>query len=397
MPRERARRDSSPAAAAATDTRVWGKRFSLGTSTGRLLDTTQAFRDLVKVDYDIRRRFSSGTYSSKAGATRTFRDPTVNVDTFGTKARDSAASRSSAGGKSGDAFGRHITAQEATSDSPAAGEEWSSTTGNTTRPCGRQASLQRWMANKTAASLENTGQWSELHDINNENGPDGDSSYDEEQRQGCHAGVNDVELLHASRGAIEPALDRGDKNDGAVSSTRRVLQSEKSRSGITCSDDQYPNTEGRATAAEFKDVYNDTNSDEASRQVTFLSGTMGLTVDIDDPMKPQLSDGLHSGHQPQNGHEEQWPASPCSGVILETSPRYGTLQAFRKEMSSRGFNAQVGILAARSNHMTNNNQTHRQQQQVRVDTPIHYCLDHISENTNNTRYLSCLCSRSLKR
>lgn len=65
---------------------------------------------------------------------------------------------------------------------------------------------------------------------------------------------------------------------------------------------------------------------EANAQ--FLSATMGLTVEINDPS--QQPDG------------NQWPASPCSGVILETSPRYGTLQTFRKDMSMRGIDVQVG-------------------------------------------------------
>lgn len=98
---------------------------------------------------------------------------------------------------------------------------------------------------------------------------------------------------------------------------------------------------------DLKDIYSNMGEHEESRRVTFLSGTMGLTVDTTDLIRPHPSDGFHwkqhDHHLQQQTHDdhEEWPASPCSGVILETSPRYGNLQAFRKEMSSRGINAQV--------------------------------------------------------
>ncbi|CAM9925454.1 unnamed protein product, partial [Ectocarpus fasciculatus] len=93
-------------------------------------------------------------------------------------------------------------------------------------------------------------------------------------------------------------------------------------------------------ATDIKDIYADDVTDGESRRVTFLSGTMGLTVDISDPMQPQPTDEFSRQHQ-KHDDCDQWPASPCSGVILDTSPRYGTLQAFRKEMASRGINAQM--------------------------------------------------------
>ncbi|CAB1120487.1 unnamed protein product [Ectocarpus sp. CCAP 1310/34] len=97
-------------------------------------------------------------------------------------------------------------------------------------------------------------------------------------------------------------------------------------------------------AADIEDIYADDVTHGESRRVTFLSRTMGLTVDISDPMQPQPPDEIDREHRQQHKkHNEydQWPASPCSGVILDTSPRYGTLQAFRKEMASRGINAQM--------------------------------------------------------
>ncbi|CAM9656393.1 unnamed protein product [Ectocarpus sp. 8 AP-2014] len=96
-------------------------------------------------------------------------------------------------------------------------------------------------------------------------------------------------------------------------------------------------------AADINDIYADDVTGGEPRRVTFLSGTMGLTVDISDPMQPQPPDDFDREHRQQHKKRDdydQWPASPCSGVILDTSPRYGTLQAFRKEMASRGINAQ---------------------------------------------------------
>lgn len=69
--------------------------------------------------------------------------------------------------------------------------------------------------------------------------------------------------------------------------------------------------------------------------VRFLSATMGLTVDIGDDCQPaEDEDG-------ETGMYDHLPASPCSGVISHCSPRYGTLQIFRKHMASRGIDAQV--------------------------------------------------------
>lgn len=368
MARERARSNSSlSAAAAGTDTEKWRKaRYSLSPNIGRFWGTTRTFRDPIKVDHDIWRRFSSGNYSSRvAGATRTFRDPAVNVDLFGSsKTTGTGESQSSTGGEnsSSDACRRYITTQqEGTSEPTAAGgEKLCGTTGHTTRNS-RRASLHEWLATKTPTSLKYTGQqWSELLDESIGDALlDGDSLlHDEEQHQerdagvdevdevepphdsprgaiGCDAGVDEVDELglpHSSRSAIDSTLlehhtrNRGDDNDNVVSSTRSVLETKST-------DDQLLNVEQGATAG-IKDIYGNTIGDGVSRRVPFLSGTMGLTVDIDDPMQPQPPGELYS---------EQQPASPCSGVILETSPRYGSLQTFRKEMSSRGVDAQARI------------------------------------------------------
>lgn len=75
--------------------------------------------------------------------------------------------------------------------------------------------------------------------------------------------------------------------------------------------------------------------EELPRHVKFLSTTMGLTVDISSrPSQETEEEGAFDG-------ESRWPASPCSGMILENSPRYSTLQTFRKEMSLRGINVKV--------------------------------------------------------
>lgn len=75
---------------------------------------------------------------------------------------------------------------------------------------------------------------------------------------------------------------------------------------------------------------------EAKGHVNFLSTTMGLTVDVSGALQP--FEGEHDAH----GDHDDWPASPCNGVIMETSPRYSVLQTFRKQMCSRGIDAQVG-------------------------------------------------------
>lgn len=115
---------------------------------------------------------------------------------------------------------------------------------------------------------------------------------------------------------------------------------------ITGSDDQPLSKDKLATHSDddagIENIYDDSPvGDGVPRQVTFLSGTMGLTVDISDPMQPQPTDELQE--QRTTHDEAPFPASPCSGVILESSPRYGSLQIFRKEMSRRGINAQVRV------------------------------------------------------
>lgn len=70
---------------------------------------------------------------------------------------------------------------------------------------------------------------------------------------------------------------------------------------------------------------------KAKGHVNFLSATMGLTVDVSGVLQPPEGDRDH----------DDWPASPCIGVIRETSPRYCALQAFRKQICYRGIDAQV--------------------------------------------------------
>lgn len=74
---------------------------------------------------------------------------------------------------------------------------------------------------------------------------------------------------------------------------------------------------------------------QAKGHVNFLSATMGLTVDVSGALP---FEGEHAAH----GDDDDWPASPCNGVIMETSPRYSVVQTFRKQMCSRGIDAQVG-------------------------------------------------------
>lgn len=70
-------------------------------------------------------------------------------------------------------------------------------------------------------------------------------------------------------------------------------------------------------------------------RVKFLSTAMELTLEIgNDRQLVEDEDG-------KTGMYDHLPASPCSGVIMSCSPRYGVLQEFRKSMASRGIDAQV--------------------------------------------------------
>ncbi|CAM9774235.1 unnamed protein product [Laminaria digitata] len=76
----------------------------------------------------------------------------------------------------------------------------------------------------------------------------------------------------------------------------------------------------------------------AKRHVNFLSATMGLTVDVSGALQQPLPEREHATH---GDHDDDWPASPCNGMIMETSPRYCVLQTFRKQMCSRGIDGQM--------------------------------------------------------
>lgn len=200
---------------------------------------------------------------------------------------------------------------------------------------------------KTTPSVERTEQLGggriqeeEEHPAQHQEHPGFDSSHD----VFCD---NEADLGHASPRAIEPALEDGTpvcgERQGTVLSTPRGLPGGRSSDNVTGSDDQTLSKDKLETQADddasIKDIYDSPVANGVSRQVAFLSGTMGLTVDISDPTQPQPPDELWQ-QEPHNDHA-QFPASPCSGVILETSPRYDSLQIFRKEMSSRGINAQA--------------------------------------------------------
>lgn len=183
-----------------------------------------------------------------------------------------------------------------------------------------------------------------------------------EQHTRTHSGGKN----NRSEGSASAALNGNDTRDVLAASAGRSLPRSRStsKSSRTGGDDaageavlpefhqSHDETQEELTidepttpaAADIKDIFADDVTDGESRRVTFLSGTMGLTVDISDPMQPQSPDEFDRERRQQHKkHDDydQLPASPCSGVILDTSPRYGTLQAFRKEMASRGINAQV--------------------------------------------------------
>eukprot|EP00752_Nemacystus_decipiens_P002321 g2194.t1 len=273
------------------------------------------------------------------GATRTFRDPSI-VDLPG------ATKKKRDGGRG-----------ERRSSAATPRRESSPLTSN-----GRRASLHEWLALKTATSeaesTEQLGRGGKKQD-----GAERASHHKERSRLDPCGSVfpadDEEDLGHDPSSAELPlgygAHDGGEsnhnqpENQGVVPPTPTISLSRGrvSDNMATGSDDQPVSENELATQGDdnagIEHIYDSpTVGDGVPRQVTFLSGTMGLTVDISDPMQPQPPDQLRRYQQTTaNDDQAQFPASPCSGVILETSPRYGSLQRFRKEMSRRGINAQM--------------------------------------------------------
>lgn len=104
---------------------------------------------------------------------------------------------------------------------------------------------------------------------------------------------------------------------------------------------QYRQAETVTSAEENKHV--ETNSSAVSKSqgdhhVKFLSAAEELTVAIGEDNQQGLT--------PNEDAETMYshlPASPCSGAILPFSPRYATLQKFRKYMALRGIDAKVKV------------------------------------------------------
>eukprot|EP00903_Cladosiphon_okamuranus_P019442 g17877.t1 len=338
MPRDHAQAD----AAAHAPRRARRLSLSMGTSTRRPSGATRTFRDPIEAE-DIYRRWSSPDSSSgvPSGATQTFRDPAI---------RDMAA------------MGRRESSPPTTS--------------------GRRESLREWLAKKTPTSfvketeqLDGGGNQDEAaelscrHKVHPEfDSPAGDGFLGD--------GKEDLWRHSPSTRKVDPTLEdsmlvRHENNDnllcgglqGEVMPTiTGSLSHGRGRDNIiTAVSDghQNPSEAELVTQAKYNDgagikegIFDDSsprssNEGVAPRQVTFLSGTMGLTVDIGDPTQPQPQpqppDELWQERTPATAATAHgdFPASPCSGVILETSPRYGRLQIFRKEMSYRGMNGQM--------------------------------------------------------
>lgn len=231
---------------------------------------------------------------------------------------------------------------------------------------GRRASLQRWLSTKTIASVEKTEQRGEGMDQEGAT-----RSWHDQEHPGPGVdyppgggvlGADRADLGHSlSTRKIESNLEEDgthvhadnnanlhERKGTVMPTTSSLSRGRRSSDNIIGSDDQ-PLSDTNKIAnqvddnAGIEDIYDSPVGDGSPRQVAFLSGTMGLTVDISDPMQPQPPDELR---EQETAHEDeaQFPASPCSGAILETSPRYGSLQIFRKEMSLRGINAQVRVI-----------------------------------------------------
>lgn len=315
------------------------QRFSLSTYTGRLSGTTRTFRDPIEVDGISRRGLSpSGSSRMPLGATRTFRDPSIRGLTGPTKTRPDSVGT---GGKSAAATERR---------------ESSPPTSN-----GRRASLQEWLTTRAIASAQKTERRG-----GGRNQEDAESPSHHKERPGLDSpgdgasGDYEAHLEHApfpeeTELTVECGVSvGGESNDNQHERQRTILPTPsslirgRSSDNITGSDDQPISKDKLATQGDddggIENIYDSPVGDGVPRQVTFLSGTMGLTVDISDPMQPQPPDELWQHQQKTHDDQAPFPASPCSGVILETSPRYGSLQIFRKEMSRRGINAQVRVL-----------------------------------------------------
>lgn len=293
---------------------------------GRLSGTTRTFRDPVEVDSSTRRRSSPG---GPAGATRTFRDPVIrDVDLINPK-------KMSKGGGTTAASRKSVAATDRLGSSPPTN--------------GRRGSLQEWLTMKTSTLAETeqlgggTTKGEEERSMHHKQDPGfgfpGNGGYGGDETNPDHgSALGKIKLafedvLRVGGGSSGNLYERQGRKLPTLSDPPRG----KNRDNVTGSYDPPLSKEELATQVDadavIEDIYDSPVGDGMPRQVTFLSGTMGLTVDIGDPTQPQSPDKLRQ-------HDE-FPASPCSGTILETSPRYGSIQLFRKEMSCRGINAKV--------------------------------------------------------
>ena len=230
---------------------------------------------------------------------------------------------------------------------------------------GRRASLEEWLTIKTTASVQrterrgggrnqeqNAERSSQAEEHRGLDSPDDGVSGDDEEGLLKHARSSEKTELNLELdervGGVTDDNEHERQGAAALPTSSRLSRGRISDNDIiTGSDDQPLSKEKLVTHGDddagIENIYDDSPvGDGVPRQVTFLSGTMGLTVDISDPMQPQPTDELQK-QRTTHDDEAPFPASPCSGVILESSPRYGSLQIFRKEMSRRGINAQVRV------------------------------------------------------
>ena len=316
------------------------KRFSFATYTGILSGSTRTFRDSGEAEIPVYRRFSLGGQNNRlAGATRTFRDPQLQVDAFGAKITGAPAQPPTRGRTVASTGNYSPIQQDDASELPvtAAGIK------PPAAAAGRRKSLQEWLTTKTNYSAVQTEQASELlaggTDKKDEATPHHDCpAYDSGDGNG-NSNDNKSNPEHEPSGKFQPTHEDtrrlgGDRNADNYKQGHAQfvagLPHRASSDGINASEDRPPINEP-ADAIDDGDIYASTPGDGVSQQVTFSSGTMGLTLDMSDLAQPRE----------KHADRERYPASPCSGEILESSPRYGSLQVFRKEMAFNGINAQV--------------------------------------------------------
>ncbi len=286
-----------------------------------------------------------------AGATRTFREPELMFDLHGGKKMDVPAHPPSSGRSSAAAGNYSAIIQEEESESLVVAEEGGPPAAAIGR-IGRQTSLKQWLTKKANYAFVQTEQASELLSGTDQKAevtppqeqPGYDTGGDADETENGDGEANPTDF---SSGTFEPPQDETQRVGGENCFVTYVQghnsSPAKESSPLAGSGESTNVSEDQPLAHEptidiFDDDKNNTSpqGDKISRHVTFLSGTMGLTLDMSEVSQPQ---------QQQQGDEEQYPASPCSGVILETSPRYGSLQVFRKQMAIHGINAQVCVIS----------------------------------------------------